>query len=207
SNDPRSPISEAYRSLRTNITFSRLGNPPKLIVFTSPTPGDGKSTTSANLAITLAQQGLKVLLVDADMRRGSLNTVFGVDREPGLSNVLLGTVTSAEAIRSVQIAESVSLDFLSTGTLPPTPAELLGSQQMRDLLLEFEKDYDFVILDAPPLNLVTDAALLGTNADGVVVVARAGMTQKGAIEVAMDHLRHVRAPLLGAVLNDFDHER
>lgn len=206
-NDPRNPISEAYRSLRTNITFARPSQPAKLVVFTSPTPGDGKSTTSANLAITLAQQGLDVLLVDADMRRGTLNSIFGVQRQPGLSNVLLGGTPSDVAITTVDLGHSGSLDFMSTGTLPPNPAELLGSSAMRELLVQLEDRYDLVILDAPPLNLVTDAALLGTNVDGVIVVARAGVTQKGAIEFAMEQLRHVRAPLLGAVLNDIDFER
>jgi tyrosine-protein kinase Etk/Wzc len=205
--DPRNPVSEAYRALRTNITFARPDEPPKAIVFTSPTPGDGKSTSAANLAVTLAQQGHKVLLVDADMRRGVLNNVFGEDREPGLSNVLLGTTDVARAIRSVDLGESGTLDFLPTGTLPPNPAELLGSTRMRDLLRRLEGTYDTIILDAPPLNLVTDAAVLGTNADGVLIVARAATTQKGALHYAMEQLRNVRAPVLGSVLNDIDYKR
>src|SRR5690606_23414605 len=205
--DPRNPVSEAYRSLRTNITFARLERTPKTLVFTSPMPGDGKSTTSANLAITLAQQGLKVLLVDADLRRGVLNSVFHLEREPGLSNVLLEMTPFQNAVRTVRIADSATLDFLSSGILPPNPAELLGSDRMRALLERLEAEYDLIILDAPPLNVVTDAALLGTNADGVMLVARAGRSEKAALSYAGEQLRNVRADVLGAVLNDIDFKR
>lgn len=205
--DPRNPVSEAYRSLRTNITFSQPDRPPRAIVFTSPLPGDGKSTSAANLAVTLAQQGQRVLLIDADLRRGSLNSVFGVGREPGLSNVLLQNTDTTEAIRQLDVGDNITLDFMPTGTLPPNPAELVGSKRMHALLQRLEETYDAIIMDAPPLNLVTDAALLGTNADGVVVVARANRTQKAAIQFAVEQLRNVRAPILGAVLNDVDYKR
>ena len=202
--DPRNPISEAYRSLRTNITFANPDRPPRSLVFTSALPGDGKSTTSSNLAITLAQQGLRTLLIDADMRRGVLHDVFAARREPGLSNVLLDQVTLEEAVQWVSLGEDTRLEFLPTGTLPPNPAELLGAERMRALLERLEGDYDVVILDAPPLNAVTDAALLGTNADGVILVARSGVTESAAAAYAMEQLRNVRAPVLGGVLNDID---
>lgn len=205
--DPRNPVSEAYRSLRTNITFARPDHPVKTLVFTSPAPGEGKSTTSANLAITLAQQGHRVLLIDADLRRGVMNTVFGVDREPGVSNVLLAGESLERAIREVDLGESGTLHFMPTGTLPPNPAELLGSERMRAFLEELEARFDMVILDAPPLNVVTDAALLGTNADGVILVSRAARTEKAALTFALEQLRNVRAPVLGAILNDIDYKR
>jgi tyrosine-protein kinase Etk/Wzc len=205
--DPRSPVSEAYRSLRTNISFSRMGESPRSLVFTSPTPGDGKSTSAANLAITLAQQGLRCLLVDADMRRGLLNETFKVRREPGLSNVILGRAALESAVVKLELGESGTLDFLPTGTVPPNPAELLASAQMQKLLEQLAARYDTVILDAPPLTLVTDAALLGSYADGVVLVARAGVTDRGAVTYALEQLRAVRAPILGAVLNDVDQKK
>jgi tyrosine-protein kinase Etk/Wzc len=202
--DPRNPATEAYRSLRTNIVFSRPERAPKTLVFTSPTPGDGKSTSATNLAITLAQQDLKVLLVDADMRRGVMHEVFGKAREPGLSNVLLGTDDVEDAKHRVQFDDGVALDVLSMGTVPPNPAELLASTRMGDLVRKLEAKYDAVIFDAPPLTAVTDAALLGTHADGVILVARAGVTERGAVSYSMDQLNAVRAPILGVVLNDID---
>lgn len=205
--DPRNPVSEAYRSLRTNITFINPERTPRTLVFTSPTPGDGKSTSSSNLAITLVQQGQRCLLIDADMRRGVLQSVFGTAREPGLSNVLLGRAEPADAIRAVDLGESGTMDFMPTGTLPPNPAELLGSTRMRALLEQLEERYDAIILDAPPLNVVTDAALLGTSSDGVLVVARAGVTERAGLEYAIEQLRAVRAPVLGSVLNDIDARR
>jgi tyrosine-protein kinase Etk/Wzc len=202
--DPRSPVSEAYRSMRTNIAFSSVDRSHRVLVFTSAQPGDGKSTSSANLAVTLAQQGRSVLLVDGDMRRGVLNEVLGELRAPGLSDVLVGEVELTEAVRRIELGESGELDFLPTGTFPPNPAELIGSDRTQRLLEQLEELYDAVILDAPPLNLVTDAALLGTYADGVVVVARSGVTDRGAIAYALEQLAAVRAPVLGVVLNDID---
>lgn len=202
--DPRSPVSEAYRSLRTNITFARPERSPKTLVFTSPMPGDGKTTSAANLAITLAQQGLHILLVDADLRRGVLNGVFGLTREPGLSNVLVGGEKLTTAIKRIDLGDAGTLDFLPTGTLPPNPAELLGSDKMRQLLGLLHEKYDAVILDTPPLNVVTDALVLGTIADGVVLIARAGTTDKRALMYAAEQLGNIRASVVGAVLNDVD---
>ena len=204
--DPRSPVSEAYRTMRTNITFARPDQVAKTIVFTSPMPGDGKTTSAANLAITLAQQGVKILLIDGDLRRGLLNNVFGLPREPGLSNVLLARTDLESTVRAIDLGENGHLDFLPTGTLPPNPAEMLGSLRMKQLLEQLESKYDIVIIDSPPLNVVTDAAVLGTVADGVVIIARAGVTEKLGLTYAVDQLRQVRAALLGAVLNDVDFE-
>ncbi|MEX0892405.1 MAG: polysaccharide biosynthesis tyrosine autokinase [Gemmatimonadota bacterium] len=199
--DPRNPVSEAYRSLRTNLTFVRPDHAPRTVVFTSPAPGEGKSTTSANLAITLAQQGVSCVLVDADLRRGVLHEVFGQAREPGLSQLLLEDGALEETIRRVPLDDGRALDFIPTGTLPPNPAELLGSERMERLLARLIERYEAVFLDAPPMNVVTDAAILGTRADGVVVVARAGVTDLDAMRFTMEQLAAVRAPVLGAVLN------
>lgn len=204
--DPRNPVSEAYRGMRTNITFARPDHPARSLLFTSPMPGDGKTTSAANLAVTLAESNLRVLLVDADLRRGVLNQVFGFDRDPGLSNVLLNPEDLDSAIRRVELG-SHGFDFLSTGSIPPNPAELLASQRMKDVLARFGKCYDMVIFDSPPLNLVTDAAVLGAQVDGVLLVARAGVSTAAALEFAMEQLRNVRAPTLGTVLNDIDFVR
>lgn len=205
--DPRNPVSEAYRSLRTNLTFSNPDDPPRVVVFTSALPQDGKSTSAANLAITLAQQGHSTLLIDADLRRGVLNNVFGTSREPGLSNVLAGHASLSEAIRPVELGHSGSIRFMPSGPFPPNPAELLGSARMKSLIDELETRYDFVILDSAPLTIVTDAAVLGTKVDGVVLVARANRTEKGALTYAVEQLLNVRAPVLGTVLNDVDYRR
>ena len=201
------PAAEAYRSLRTNINFSRPSSAPKALVFTSPMPGDGKSTTAANMALVLAQQGGRVLLVDADMRRGSLDEAFREALEPGLSNVLIGSLGVGEATRTLQLEQGHELDFIPSGTRPPNPAELLSSEPMDLFLREVKERYDTVVFDAPPLNLVTDAALLGTHADGVVLVARAGVTEEESLGFAVDQIERVRATLLGTVLNGVDERR
>ncbi|HEX7120006.1 MAG TPA: polysaccharide biosynthesis tyrosine autokinase [Longimicrobiales bacterium] len=200
--DPQNPVSEAYRSLRTNITFARPDAMPRTLVVTSPTPGDGKTTSAANLAVTLALQDRRVLLIDADMRRGVLNMVFDTPRDPGLSDVLMGAVSLENAVRKVQAGENSTLEFLSTGTLPPNPAELLGSSRMSALLERLEKEYDAIIIDSPPLNMVTDAAVVGRIADGVLIVVRAGKTEREGLNLAMDQLNNARVSILGAVLND-----
>ena len=201
------PAAEAYRSLRTNISFSRPSAAPKALVFTSPMPQDGKSTTAANLALVLAQQGGRVLLVDADMRRGVLDEVFREPREPGLSNVLVGSVSVADATRALRLEQGHALDFIPAGTRPPNPAELLSSEPMDRFLSEVRQRYDTIVCDAPPLNLVTDAALLGTRADGIVLVARAGVTEEESLAFAVGQIERVRATLLGAVLNGVDERR
>ncbi len=200
--DPQSPVSEAYRSLRTNITYARPESTPRKLVITSPTPGDGKTTSAANLAFTLALQGKRVLLMDADMRRGVLNMVFDRPRDPGLSDVLMEAVSFEAAVRPVDTGDGSTLDFISTGTLPPNPAELLGSPSMAALLDRLGNEYDAIIIDSPPLNMVTDAAVLGRVADGVLIVVRAGKTEREGLSLAMDQLNNVRVSVLGAVLND-----
>jgi tyrosine-protein kinase Etk/Wzc len=197
-------VAEAYRTLRTNIAFTQVDAPPKVLVFTSALPGEGKSTSACNLAITLAQQGLRVALIDADMRRGALHESFaGVTHEPGLSNVLLGSIPAAQALHAVEV-EGTHLLFMPTGTTPPNPAELLASPRVPQLLDELKLAVDAVVIDTPPLNIVTDAAILGSRADGVLLVARAGVTERDAYRYALDQLSAVHARVLGCVLNDVD---
>jgi tyrosine-protein kinase Etk/Wzc len=177
------------------------------LVFTSPTPGDGKSTTAANLALTLAHLGSRAILIDADLRRGSLNRLFGIDQQPGLSNILIGAATPDECIKTIKIEQFGSLDVIPCGIFPPNPSELFSGKRMMDFLKEMEERYDILIFDTPPVTLVTDAAIIGAMTSGVVLIGRAGHTDKGALAYAAEQLHNVRAPILGTVLNDFDFRR
>jgi capsular exopolysaccharide synthesis family protein len=196
------PAAEAYAILQTNITFSRPDQNIKVLVFTSPLPGEGKTTTAVNLALTLSQRGLSVCLIDADMRRPQLHQVFQLPREPGLSEVLRGLQSFEGANHMVHVGEH-QLAVLTAGSQGSGPA-LVGSSRMRTLLDELRARFDLVILDTPPVNILTDAALLGVNADGVIVVVRAGSTDAAALQYAVEQLNHVRAPALGVVLNDIN---
>lgn len=202
--DPHSPASEAYRALRTNLTFSSIERPPQVVVVTSALPGDGKSTSAANLAVTLAQQGTRTLLIDGDVRRGVLHQVFELPQTPGLSNTLLGREEADRVVYRVPLDGENALDVIPAGVFPPNPSEMLGSQRMRDLLAIMRSRYEMIIVDAPPLNLVTDAAVLGTAADTTILVARVGITDKRALQHAATQLYHLNAPLAGVVLNDID---
>ncbi|HEV3048660.1 MAG TPA: polysaccharide biosynthesis tyrosine autokinase [Longimicrobium sp.] len=200
--EPRSPATEAYRAIRTSIMFASPEKAPGVLVVTSALPGDGKTTTSANLAAAFAQQETRVLLVDADLRRGVLHNVFNVPQTPGLTHVLLGMATMEDAVHRLDNPETGGrLHVLTTGVVPPNPAELVGSQRMHLFVEEARKQYDLIIFDAPPLNLVTDAALLGQIADATIIVARAGTTEKPALHHAAAQLRQVRASVGGIVLN------
>jgi tyrosine-protein kinase Etk/Wzc len=197
------PAAEAYRTLRTNITLGSAGSRPRLLVFTSPSGDEGKSISAANLAITFAQQGIRTLLVDADLRRGVLHREFGVREEPGLVHLLVGGSTLEAAVQELPGGHAgVPLHFIATGALPPNPAELLGSERMARLLSEMRERYDAVVFDSPPLDLATDAVVLGSAADAVLLVARSGTTEQGALEAAVMQLRRLPAPLSGIVLND-----
>ncbi len=204
-NDSGNPVSEAYRAFRTNITFLDLDKPARSLVITSPGPSEGKSTSASNLAITLAQQGSSTILVDCDLRKGIVNQIFEAKSEPGVTDVLMGSATLEEAIQEVDLGEG-TLHFIATGTIPPNPSEMIGSRQMKQFLDLLHERFEKVILDSPPLNLVTDAAVLGTMSDAVILVTRAGHTARGAIRYARDQLSAVRAPLSGLVLNDLDYQ-
>jgi capsular exopolysaccharide synthesis family protein len=200
-------VTEAYGSLQTNILYSRGDADLRTLVFTSALPGDGKTTNATNLAFTLAQRSVKVVLVDADVRRGVLHHLFDVKREPGLTDVLAGRVQLDDALQEVRVKEGGTLHFLTSGRVPANPIALLESPAMGDLLARLANHFDAVILDAPPINMLTDAAVLSAKADGVIIVVRAGVTQSDALEYAMQQLQLVRARVLGVVLNDIDFER
>lgn len=197
---------EAYGILQTNIAFSLPDRPVQIVVVTSALPAEGKTTNAVNLALALVRRGLRVLVVDADLRRGAVHAVFEAAREPGLTDFLRGALPFARVCRSVEV-EGHTMHYLTAGSPASSPTALLESQVMRDLLGRLREEYDVVIVDSPPTNLVTDAAVLGAMADGVLVVARAGVTESAALGSAMEQLLHVRAPVLGVVLNDINFKR
>lgn len=196
--EPKSPISEAYRTFRTNLQFARLDAPLKTILVTSSGPSEGKSTTVANLAITMAQMGTKTILIDSDLRRPVLHSIFNSQRAPGLTNYLAGNVPWKEIVQETPIE---NLSLLTCGVLPPNPSELLGSKKMRMLLEELKEKYDMILFDSPPVIAVTDAAVLSTLLDGVVLVSSSGSTSREALLRAITLLENVKGRLIGGVLN------
>ena len=194
------PGAEAYRTLRTNLLFSQAVRLRSLVV-TSAGPADGKTTTSSNVAATFAQQGMRVVLVDCDLRRPRIHEVFGMDKEPGLSQLILGFNGVEEVIRPSGVE---NLSVISSGTPPPNPSELLGSERMLAVLRDLRERFDLVVLDTPPVLLAPEASVLAAGADGVVLVARAGATQRAAAVEASQQLHTVGAHLVGTVLNDPD---
>ena len=196
--EPKSPISEAYRTFRTNLQFARLDAPLKTILVTSSGPSEGKSTTVANLAITMAQMGTKTILIDSDLRRPVLHSIFNLQRAPGLTNYLAGNVPWKEIVQETPIE---NLSLLTCGVLPPNPSELLGSKKMKNLLEELKEKYDMILFDSPPVIAVTDAAVLSTLLDGVVLVSSSGSTSKEALQRAITLLENVKSRLIGGVLN------
>ncbi|MFI7642201.1 polysaccharide biosynthesis tyrosine autokinase [Nonomuraea sp. NPDC049400] len=194
----RSSRAEAFRSLRTNLQFIGIDRQPKSLVITSCLPNEGKSSTCSNLAITLAQAGWRVLLVDADLRRPRLPDYFGIEGAVGLTDVLIGKARLDEVI---QTWGEPRLFLLPSGQIPPNPSELLGSRIMRQLLDQLTDKFDIVIIDAPPLLPVTDAATLAAVCDGVMLVAKYGGTRQEHLERAIEQLSSVSARILGTVLN------
>lgn len=192
------PIGEAYRSLRTNLMFTKDHGRIRSLVITSNEPGDGKSFTAANLSITLAQLKSNTLLIDSDLRRGVLHNTFGIPKEPGFSNYLTDVVPLQTIIHEAQIP---NLSLISCGSLIPNPSELLGSHQMQRFLDEVRRKFDVIVFDSPPLNAATDAVVLGTQVDATVVVLRAGKTKRDLAKSKLDLFNSVPANVLGAILN------
>jgi len=194
----KSPIVEAYKTLRTNIQFSFPDGNLKTLLVTSSGPAEGKSTTCANLAITMAESDKKVLLIDADLRKSAQHRAFGVSNVKGLTNILVENMDYKDIVQRTSIK---NLDILTGGPKPPNPSELLGSYKMKDFIELLKKDYDLIILDTPPVLPVTDAAVLAPLADGVVIVAAYGQATFEALNQAKASLEKVNAKILGVLLN------
>ena len=196
--EPYSPVSEAYRTLRTNVRFLGVDAPVKAIVISSPGPSEGKSTTVANLAITMAQAGARTLLVDSDLRKPTLDALLGVEKRPGLTEVLAGVCSVEESIVETEVD---NLSIIGSGSLPPNPSEMIGSEKMRKVVDSLCASYDHILFDSPPILAVTDAAILSTFVDFTILVVRSGRTRWASLERAISLLRNVRAKRLGMVLN------
>jgi len=197
--EPRSPIAESYRVLRTNIMISSVDESLQTLVVTSPNPLEGKTTTVANLGVAMAQTGKSVLLVDADLRRSSLHKLFAASNEKGLTNLLLEDKLVLDGW--LQETDTENLSILSSGLLPPNPSELLGSRKMQNLVEQLKEEFDMVIFDTPPLLPVTDAVVLSMESDSILLVVNAGHTRRGALRRATDALRQLEINVIGAVLN------
>ncbi|MEA3391360.1 MAG: polysaccharide biosynthesis tyrosine autokinase [Candidatus Marinimicrobia bacterium] len=196
---PRSPISESFRSLRTNLELSTPDKALSALVVTSAGAAEGKSTVIANLAIAYAQFGMKVLLVDGDMRKPTIHKMFSTPKKPGLANMITKRSKMDESIFKTEID---NLYVMPAGSLPPNPSELLGSKAMKELFTQLRKQFDKIFFDAPPLMAVTDAALLGSMTDGVLLVARAGEAQKEVVVHLQQEMKNTKITIAGTVLND-----
>jgi len=199
-NESRSPISEAYRTLRTNLDFAGLDRALKTLVITSAGVSEGKSTTLANLAVVSAQAGRRVILVDADLRRPSLHQVFGLANDTGLTTMMMDDA----ALASPPLVKTAvdGLSVLTSGPIPPNPAEVMGSRRMEEIIAALIERADQVLFDTPPVVAVTDAAVLATKVDGVVLVVSAGHTRRDHARTAVQRLQQINARLVGAVLTN-----
>jgi len=198
--DPSSQISESYRTLRMNLQFAALDAELRTLLVTSPGAGEGKSTTLANLAVTMAQVDQRVIIVDADLRRPYLHRLFDIPADQGLTTMMLEDAALENP--PLYDTEVPGLRVLSTGTLPPRPADLLGSRRMEAVIHALAEHADMVIFDAPPVLAATDAVILSTKVDGVLLVVSAGETKREHAQQAVERLRKVNANVLGAVLNN-----
>ncbi|MDP2922794.1 MAG: CpsD/CapB family tyrosine-protein kinase [Candidatus Omnitrophota bacterium] len=202
--DPRSPEAESYRSLRTNILSSNLTTPPKVLILTSAHPEEGKSLTSTNLAIVMAEIGKKTLLVDCDLRRPNIHTILGTEKSRGLSEILYGREQWDKVLKDVGIG---NLHLITSGAIPHNPAEIIGSDKMKLFLEEVKHAFDIIILDAPCILAVTDALILSLLADCVFMVVLAEKTPREAILRAMSMLRDVKSNVTGVIFNKVNMRR
>jgi capsular exopolysaccharide synthesis family protein len=198
-NDPKSPISEQYRTIRTNIQFSSIDQEVSTLMVTSSGPGEGKSTTVANLAVVFAQQGKSVLLVDADLRKPTVHYTFNLTNTTGLTSVLTNQLPLSEAVKLTDVA---NLLVLPSGPIPPNPSELLGSRAMKAFLENAQRDYDFILFDTPPVLAVTDAQILANQCDGTILVVSSEKTETEQALKSKELLTSAQAKLMGVVLNN-----
>lgn len=199
--NPKSPISEAYRTLRTNIDFSAVDEKLQVIMLTSAGPGEGKSTTATNLAVAYAQSDRKVLIIDADLRKPTMHHTFVKSNRMGLTNVLTGQLLPGSVLMETHID---NLHLLTSGPVPPNPSEILASKRMEALLSELRGIYDIIIIDTPPALAVTDAQVVASRCDGVLMVIHAGKVTRDAAMKVKQNLEHAKARMLGVVLNNVD---
>ena len=197
--NPRSPIAEQYRTIRTNINFSLVDRELRSLLVTSAGPVEGKSTTAANLAIVYAQQGKRVLLVDADMRRPTIHYTFHLVNMSGLTTILTGKASLKKAVQESKVE---NLDILTCGPIPPNPAEMLSSQAMMNFFTKVHEQYDLVIFDTPPVLAVTDAQVLADKCDGTVLVVSSGKTDMEEAVKTKELLAATKTKLLGVILNN-----
>jgi len=203
--EPLSPTAEAYRTLRTNVNYASVDRPLRTLMITSPEPGEGKTTTLANLAVTLAQNGKKVVIADCDLRHPQTHIQFRLNNRKGMSNLFEQAGYALDG--TVQASGVDNLAVITTGWLPPNPAELLGSKKMQSILQTLVGKADMVLVDTPPTLAVTDAAVMAPNVDGVLLVVRPGKTRGRALKQTIEQLRQVKANILGVVLNDVSTHR
>lgn len=195
---PKSPAAEAYRTLRTNIQFLALHNKIQTIVITSSKSLEGKTTIASNLAVVMAQIGSKVLIVDCDQRKSKMHKVFGISNERGLSDILINKVNFKDALKKLFLE---NLYILTAGTIPPNPSELFATNQMKNLMYELKCCFDYIILDTPPINIVTDTQLISQYSDGCVLVVSSGETKVEEIMKTKKLLENANNRILGVVLN------
>ena len=199
---PKSIDAEAYRSLRSNIEYSSFDDEYRVIVVTSSVPGEGKSTTSGNLAIALAQSGNSVLLVDCDMRKPSIHKKFKISNAAGTAELLL----RKRLFEEVANKHNENLTIITAGKIPPNPSEMLASRAMTAFIKEMKEEFKYIILDTPPLQAVTDAQVLSTKADGILLVVKAGSTKKDAVLNSVDLIEKVHGKVIGIVLNGVENK-
>jgi capsular exopolysaccharide synthesis family protein len=198
---------EAYDILVTNLAFTSSERALQALVLTSPLSGDGKTTTAVNLALALAMRGQRVCLIDGDIRRGAVHTVFDQPRGPGLTDILAGDVSLEEALRPVRVGDTGTLQYLAAGKPVSDPTRLLESGGMESLLNRLRAQYQTILLDSSPVNAVTDAVILSRITDATLLVVRTGVTDSAALALACEQLRQVRAPVVGVILNGIDFSR